>query len=66
MVYGDDNQRLVELPRPGIPRAGVIDELCDAVESGKPPLHDGAWGLATLEACLAILRSSRESREVSP
>ena len=66
MVYGDDRQRLEELPRPAIPRAGVIDELCDAVESRTPPLHDGAWGLATLETCLAILRSARESREVSP
>ena len=28
------------------------------------PLHDGEWGRATLEACLAMLRSSREGREV--
>ncbi|HUQ27470.1 MAG TPA: Gfo/Idh/MocA family oxidoreductase [Usitatibacter sp.] len=66
MVYGDEDRRLVELPRPGIPRAGVVDELCDAVESGNPPLHDAEWGLATLETCLAMLRSARESREVAP
>jgi phthalate 4,5-cis-dihydrodiol dehydrogenase len=66
MVYADDEQRMEPLDKPAIPRAGVIDELCDAVESGKAPLHDGAWGLATLETCLAILRSARESREVFP
>ena len=44
--------------------AAVIDELYDAVVHGKPPLHGGAWGLATLEACLAILRSAREQREI--
>ncbi len=66
MIYGDDVQRLEPLDRPPIPRAGVIDELCDAAQSGKPALHDGPWGLATLEACHAILRSARERREVSP
>ena len=66
MVYGDTGQRLEALAKPAIPRAGVIDELCDAIESGRPALHDGAWGVATLEACLAILRSAREGREVAP
>jgi predicted dehydrogenase len=44
--------------------AGVIDELYAAVVEDKPPLHDGAWGLATVEACLAILRSAREAKEI--
>ena len=30
-----------------------------------PPLHDGAWAMATLEVCLAILRSAREGREIA-
>ena len=65
IVYGDDKQRKEKLERPAVPRAGVIDELCDAIEAGKAPLHDGAWGLATLEVCHAILRSAKESREVA-
>ena len=65
LVYGDDKQRKEKLEKPAIPRAGVIDELCDAIETGKAPLHDGAWGLATLEVCHAILRSAKESREVA-
>ena len=45
-------------------RAEVIDELYDAVVNGKAPLHDGAWGMATLEVLLAMLRSAREGIEV--
>jgi phthalate 4,5-cis-dihydrodiol dehydrogenase len=29
------------------------------------PLHSGAWGMATLEVCLAILESARTGREVA-
>ena len=65
MVYGDDAKRMEPVAKPALPRAGVIDELCDAIESGKSALHDGAWGIATLQACHAILRSAREAREVT-
>lgn len=64
MVYADDARRLEPLEKPGIARAGVIDELCDAIEAAKPALHDAAWGRETLEICHALLRSSREDREV--
>ena len=43
----------------------MIDELYDAVVNGTPPLHDGAWAMATLEVCLAMLRSSREGRDIA-
>jgi phthalate 4,5-cis-dihydrodiol dehydrogenase len=65
MIHGDAGQRLEPLPPPAVPRSGVIDELYDAVLNGVPPPHDGEWGMATLEVCLAILRSAREGREVS-
>jgi len=29
-----------------------------------PPLHDGAWGMATMEVCFAMLQSAREGREI--
>jgi phthalate 4,5-cis-dihydrodiol dehydrogenase len=63
-IYGDAGRRSVPLAPPTVPRAGVIDELYDAVVHGKAPLHDGEWAAATLEICLAILRSGRESREI--
>jgi phthalate 4,5-cis-dihydrodiol dehydrogenase len=64
MIHGDAGQRLEPLPVPTVPRSAVIDELYDAVVNGVEPLHGGERGLATLEVCLAILRSAREQREV--
>jgi phthalate 4,5-cis-dihydrodiol dehydrogenase len=64
VVYGDETRHTEALPPPTIPRAEVIDELYEAVISGKAPLHSGEWGLATLEICLAILESARTGREV--
>jgi phthalate 4,5-cis-dihydrodiol dehydrogenase len=64
-IYQNGAARLDPLPPPKIPRAEVIDELYDAVVNEKPPLHDGTWAMATLEACLAILRSSREGRDIA-
>ena len=43
----------------------MIDELYDAVVHGKKPLHDAAWGLATTEACLALLKSAKSGKEVT-
>jgi phthalate 4,5-cis-dihydrodiol dehydrogenase len=65
MVYGDAEARLDPLPKPDMPRAAVVDELCAAVIDGKSPLHDGPWALATLEVCLALLESARGQREVT-
>lgn len=64
-IYGDERQWVEELPAPLVPRTEVLDELCDAVLLGRPPLHTGAWGMATLEVCLAILRSAAEGRELT-
>ncbi len=52
------------LAAPRAPRLEVIAELCDAIWNDRAPLHSGEWGLATLEAALAILYSSRERREI--
>jgi phthalate 4,5-cis-dihydrodiol dehydrogenase len=65
MIYQNGAAWLEPLPPPTVPRAEVIDELYQAVVHGKAPLHDGAWGMATLEVVLAILRSAREGREVT-
>ncbi|OIQ73130.1 putative 4,5-dihydroxyphthalate dehydrogenase [mine drainage metagenome] len=64
MVYGDETRHVEELPPPKIPRAEVVNELYDAVVLGRPPLHSGEWGLATLEICLAILASAESGRAI--
>jgi len=65
-VFGDTERRFEALQKPAVPRAEVIDELCAAAFEGQKPLHDAAWGLATLEVCLALLRSAAEGRDVAP
>jgi len=65
MVYADGERRLEPLPPPQVPRAEVIDELYEAVVNGRAPLHGGEWAMATLEVCLAILRSASEHRDIA-
>jgi len=64
MIYEDRARSHALLPDPIVPRSEVIDELYDAVVNGQPPIHSGEWSLASIEVCLALLRSSREQREV--
>jgi phthalate 4,5-cis-dihydrodiol dehydrogenase len=63
-IYADDAATFERCPLSEIPRREVIDELHAAIVGDRPPRHDGEWGLATMEACHAILISARESREV--
>lgn len=64
MIYADAERRLEPLTAPPIPRKEVIDELYAAVVEGREPLHSGPWAMATLEVCLAMLRSAREGKEI--
>jgi phthalate 4,5-cis-dihydrodiol dehydrogenase len=65
MVYQNGTARLDAIPSPRVPRAEVIDELYDAVVRGKAPLHDAAWGMATVEVLLAMLQSAHDGADVS-
>ena len=54
-----------ELPVPDEPRgAAELEELYHAVRFGAPLVHDGRWGEATLEVCLAIHESARRGAEI--
>jgi phthalate 4,5-cis-dihydrodiol dehydrogenase len=65
MIYQNGTARLDPLTPPVVPRAEVIDELHAAVVHGVKPPHGGAWGMATLEVVLAMLRSAHEGRDVA-
>jgi phthalate 4,5-cis-dihydrodiol dehydrogenase len=65
MIYDDGAARLDPLPPPDIPRREVIDELYAAAVHGKPPLHDGVWGTATMEVCLAMRDSAQRGEEIA-
>jgi phthalate 4,5-cis-dihydrodiol dehydrogenase len=64
MIYQKGSSRLDAIPSPGVPRAEVIDELYGAIVHGKAPLHDAAWGMATVEVLLAMLQSARDGADV--
>ena len=42
----------------------MVDEMYRALAGVEAPLHDGRWGLGTLEFCLAVLESGRVRQEV--
>jgi phthalate 4,5-cis-dihydrodiol dehydrogenase len=48
-----------------VPRSEVVDEIYNAVFFDRAPLHNGKWGMATMETCLAILQSANEGSEVT-
>lgn len=63
-IYGDDGTTEVPLAESGVAYAPELDELYNALIYGKPVLHGGRWGLATLEVCLAIMRSATAHRDI--
>jgi phthalate 4,5-cis-dihydrodiol dehydrogenase len=63
-VYGDDELYEIKLGVKGEDgRDGRINTFYDAIVRGRPLPADGAWGMATLEAILAIEESSRARKE---
>jgi phthalate 4,5-cis-dihydrodiol dehydrogenase len=64
LVYDEHGRREVPLDKELRGRAAELTELYNTVVHGKPAFHDGRWGMATLEICLAILTSARERREI--
>ena len=44
--------------------AAELEELYQAVRFDTPIVHDGRWGEATLEVCLAIVESARTHADV--
>jgi len=63
-VYGEAGTTEVPLTETRGAYAPELDELYDALVYGKPVLHSGRWGLATLEVCLAIMQSAAAHRDI--
>lgn len=63
-VYAEDTKREVPVTNDESGRDWAIRELCEAVIARRPPLHDGHWGRANLEVCLAVLESARTRKEI--
>jgi phthalate 4,5-cis-dihydrodiol dehydrogenase len=65
IVDGDSEHGLRPIEPPRAPRLQALEELYEAATTGNAPLHSGEWGMATLEASLAILQSARERRAIT-
>ena len=63
-VYSDEGQKELPITGRSASRFSELNELYEAVTEDRPVYHDGRWGMATLEVCLAILQSARERREI--
>ena len=64
LVYGEDGTREVAIENAMAGRQAEVQELYEAVVHQRPVSHDGRWGEATLEVCLAMIRSAEERREI--
>lgn len=63
-VYGETDKHFVPAPALRHPRSEVIDALVAAVRDDRPPAQTGAWGLASLEICHAILQAAETGQPV--
>ncbi|MDH3581489.1 MAG: Gfo/Idh/MocA family oxidoreductase [Hyphomicrobiales bacterium] len=64
MVYGSDRKQEIAITKGTSGRDNILTELRDAIVDHKRPVHDGHWGRANLEVCLAVLQSAREHKEI--
>lgn len=64
LIYGEEEKREIRLPAGRRGREAEVEELYHAVVHNRPVFHDGRWGEATLEVCLAMLESAKERKEV--
>jgi phthalate 4,5-cis-dihydrodiol dehydrogenase len=54
-----------EVPRPLCgTRDIMLAEFVDSIAGRRVPSHDGRWGLANLEVCVAAIESARTDRDV--
>ena len=63
-VYSDNGRREVRVE--GGRGTGTVEmaDMYAAVTEDKPIVHDGRWGMATLEVGQAMVQSARERREI--
>jgi phthalate 4,5-cis-dihydrodiol dehydrogenase len=64
-LYTERGREELVLPADRSPRSLVLDEFAGAILGEAPAVHDGRWGLATLEVCAAVLTSSQSGRDVA-
>lgn len=64
-IYDRGGMREIVLPTDQSPRDLVLGEWHDAIAGRSAPVHDGRWGMANLEICIAALESSTRDIDVA-
>jgi phthalate 4,5-cis-dihydrodiol dehydrogenase len=64
-IYDEDGKREIHIAKGMDAREAELQEFYEGIVNDRPIFHDGRWGQATLEVCLAILQSSAERREIA-
>jgi hypothetical protein len=64
LIYGESGKSEIPLPPAIGQRQAEFFELYDAIVHNRPVAHNGRWGQASIEVCLAILQSAAEQREI--
>jgi phthalate 4,5-cis-dihydrodiol dehydrogenase len=63
-IYGETEKREIPIEAGRRGREAEVEELYNAVVHNRPVFHDGRWGAATLEVCLAMIESAKERKEI--
>jgi phthalate 4,5-cis-dihydrodiol dehydrogenase len=63
-VYSEKGREEIALPNDRSPRDLVLDEFAEVISGKLRAIHDGRWGLANLEVCLAAIESSNSGKAV--
>jgi phthalate 4,5-cis-dihydrodiol dehydrogenase len=63
-VYDGNGRHDEPISSAGGMRLNEVTDLRNAISGEAVPLHDGRWGMATIEVLLAIIQSAAEHREV--
>jgi phthalate 4,5-cis-dihydrodiol dehydrogenase len=65
LVYSErGREEIAAGERQEVPRDLVLDEFAAAIAGRARAVHDGRWGLANLEVCLAAIESSTHGKEI--
>jgi len=64
LVYSSEGRQEIGLSTGSTPHSLVLEEFFSGVTGAGRPLHDGRWGAANLETCLAAIQSSETGEAV--
>jgi phthalate 4,5-cis-dihydrodiol dehydrogenase len=64
LIYGDDGLREISLAGSEPGRVREMNEMYNAIIEDRDVFPSGEWGMATLEASIAIIESGRQRKEV--